>query len=67
MLSLNRGFSAPVKLVANQSADDLRFLAAHDTDPFNRWQAVQTLATSLLIDNVGGLARRPRTAPWTTA
>ena len=62
VLSLNRGFSAPVKIVANQSADDLRFLAAHDTDPFNRWQAVQTLATSLLIDNVAALraGRTPR-------
>ncbi|MGC4095624.1 MAG: aminopeptidase N C-terminal domain-containing protein [Nitrospira sp.] len=30
---------------ANLTADDLRFLAAHDSDPFNRWQALQTLAT----------------------
>ena len=51
-LSLNRGFSAPVKLVADLPADDLRFLAAHDSDPFNRWQAVQTLATRLLVVNV---------------
>jgi aminopeptidase N len=60
--SLNRGFSAPVKLVVNLSADELRFLAAHDRDPFNRWQAVQTLASRLLVDNVatlrtGGAAR----------
>jgi aminopeptidase N len=52
VLSLNRGFSAPIKVVANQSADDLRFLAAHDCDPFNRWQAVQTLATRELIGAV---------------
>jgi aminopeptidase N len=62
VLSLNRGFSAPIKLVANLSADNLRFLAAHDRDPFNRWQALQTLATRLLVDNVaakraGGAAR----------
>ena len=49
--SLNRGFSAPIKLAADLSADDLRFLAAHDADPFGRWQALQTLATSLLVDN----------------
>jgi aminopeptidase N len=49
--SLNRRFSAPIKLSANLSADDLRFLAAHDADPFNRWQALQTLATRLLVDN----------------
>jgi aminopeptidase N len=50
--SLNRGFSAPVKLALPIEAGDLRFLAAHDADPFNRWQAVQTLAMSLLIANV---------------
>ena len=53
--SLNRGFSAPIKLIANLSADELRFLAAHDADPFNRWQALQTLATRLLLDNVSSL------------
>ena len=53
--SLNRGFSAPIKLSTNLSADDLRFLAAHDTDPFNRWQALQTLATRLLVDNTAAL------------
>ncbi len=52
VVSLNRGFSAPVKLTANLRDGDLAFLAAHDTDPFNRWQAVQTLATTLLIENV---------------
>jgi aminopeptidase N len=55
VLSLNRGFSAPIKLVANLSADNLRFLAAHDGDTFNRWQALQTLATRLLVDNVASL------------
>jgi aminopeptidase N len=53
--SLNRGFSAPIRLVANLTADDLRFLAAHDNDPFNRWQAVQVLATRLLVDDVAAL------------
>jgi len=53
--SLNRGFAAPIKLSANISAEDLRFLAAHDRDPFNRWQAVQSLATALLVENVAAL------------
>jgi aminopeptidase N len=53
VLSINREFSAPVKLTTNLSADDLRRLAAHDSDAFNRWQAVQTLATRLLLKNVG--------------
>ena len=43
--SLNRGFAAPINLNANLDGEDLRFLAAHDSDPFNRWQAVNSLAT----------------------
>jgi aminopeptidase N len=53
--SINRGFSAPIKLAVPIEADDLRFLAAHDADPFNRWQAVQTLAMGLLKSNVAAL------------
>jgi aminopeptidase N len=49
--SLNRDFSAPIKLVANMSAADLGFLAAHDNDPFNRWEAVHTLATRILVNH----------------
>jgi aminopeptidase N len=52
VLSTNRNFSAPVKLTANLTPDDLRLLAARDSDPFNRWQAVQTLASTLLVGNV---------------
>ena len=55
VLSINRGFSAPIKLVSDLSGDDLAFLAAHDSDPFNRWQALQTTAMRLLIDNVAAL------------
>ncbi|HEY2532973.1 MAG TPA: aminopeptidase N [Xanthobacteraceae bacterium] len=56
--SLNRGFSAPIKLSLQIEPDELRFLAAHDADPFNRWQAVQTLAMALLTGNVDALRRR---------
>ncbi|MEN0088209.1 MAG: aminopeptidase N [Pseudomonadota bacterium] len=45
-LSLGRGFSAPVKFDFPQSLEDRLHLAAHDTDPFNRWQALQDVATS---------------------
>jgi aminopeptidase N len=55
VLSINRNFSAPIRLTADLSADDLRLIAAHDSDPFNRWQAVQTLATALLVGNVAQL------------
>ncbi|MET0278643.1 MAG: aminopeptidase N [Pseudorhodoplanes sp.] len=52
VLSINREFSAPVKITTNLDAEDLTRLAAHDRDPFNRWQALQTLATRLLVRNV---------------
>jgi aminopeptidase N len=55
VVSINRGFSAPIKLITDLSASDLAFLAAHDSDPFNRWQALQTISMRLLIDNVDAL------------
>ena len=58
--SLNRGFSAPIKLNLPIKPQQLRFLAAHDRDPFNRWQAVQTLAMSLLTANVTALREGKR-------
>jgi aminopeptidase N len=62
VLSLNRGFSAPIKVTSNVSAEDLKFLAAHDSDPFNRWQAVHSLANALLTENVAAsrAGRAPR-------
>jgi len=46
--SLFRGFSAPVKVSTNLTQDDLLFLARHDSDPFNRWDALQTASTTLI-------------------
>ena len=48
-LSLNRGFSAPVTLSVEQRREDQFFLARHDSDPFSRWQAYNTLLTEALI------------------
>jgi len=47
--SLLRGFSAPVRLSIDLAATDLAFLLRADTDPFNRWQAAQTLAMRALV------------------
>ena len=47
-LSINRNFSAPVVLEQKQSPEDQVFIAARDSDPFNRWQAVQNLAMASL-------------------
>jgi aminopeptidase N len=46
--SLFREFSAPVKLLG-QTPERLAFLAAHDTDLFNRWDALQQYATGVLL------------------
>ena len=48
--SLMRGFSAPVKLTSGLDIEDTLFLMAHDTDPFNRWQAGQTMAMRTLVE-----------------
>jgi aminopeptidase N len=58
--SVNRGFSAPVKLALPLDADELRFLAAHDSDPFNRWQALQSLAMTMLTAGVAALRQGGR-------
>ncbi len=47
-LSINRNFSAPVVLEQKQVPEDQVFIAAFDSDPFNRWQAIQNLALSSL-------------------
>jgi aminopeptidase N len=55
VVSINRGFSAPIKLVTDLNTKDLAFLAGYDSDPFNRWQALQTISTRLLINTVEAL------------
>jgi aminopeptidase N len=47
--SLARGFSAPIKLELERSHEELAFLMAHDSDPFNRWEAGQDLAKRVLL------------------
>ncbi len=42
--SILRGFSAPVILEYDYQDTQLLILLAHDTDPFNRWEAAQRLA-----------------------
>ncbi|HVZ46062.1 MAG TPA: aminopeptidase N [Ramlibacter sp.] len=58
--SLLRGFSAPVILEFDYTDEQLLALLAHDTDPFNRWEAAQRLATARALRFVGsvGLAAR---------
>ena len=55
--SLLRGFSAPVILDAPVSRADRLVLLAHDTDPFNRWEAGRSLMRETLLGMLlGGAA-----------
>jgi aminopeptidase N len=55
VVSLLRGFSAPVKLVMEQSQEELAFLLSHDTDMFNRWEAGQKLASQIIFDLIADI------------
>jgi aminopeptidase N len=54
VLSINRGFSAPVAIEFERPVEDLVFLAGHDDDPFARYEAMQSLVVRHLIAAVGG-------------
>lgn len=57
VLSLLRDFSAPVKVASKSGEVDeeaLAFLAARDTDGFNRWESGQKLYTSLIFQTMKG-------------
>ncbi|MFN3845383.1 MAG: aminopeptidase N [Paracoccaceae bacterium] len=46
--SILRGFSAPVVMERAVSSKERAFLLAHDTDPFNKWEAGRALAKDVL-------------------
>lgn len=50
VVSINRGFTSPVKIKIQHSNDELSFLFSHDSDEFNRWDAGQSLAINTLLD-----------------
>ncbi|EAR52616.1 aminopeptidase N [Oceanicola granulosus HTCC2516] len=52
--SVLRGFSAPVALDYPRSTETHAFLLAHDTDPFNRWEAGRSLARTVLAAEATG-------------
>ncbi len=53
--SLLRDFSAPVRLQYNYTDAQLAFLARHDSDAFNRWDAGQTLMLRVLLAAVAAV------------
>jgi aminopeptidase N len=52
VVSVARGFSAPVVVEARRSDAELAFLAAHDSDAFNRWDAAQEFATGTMLHQI---------------
>ncbi|TPQ24724.1 aminopeptidase N [Methylomonas koyamae] len=55
VVSLLRGFSAPVTLKMPRGLDELAFLLSHDSDTFNRWEAGQQLATQAIFDLIDSI------------
>ena len=45
-----RGFSAPIKVSSTLSMQDKIYLASCDTDPFNRWDSVQSLWLEYILN-----------------
>lgn len=54
LLSINRGFSAPVIVEAERKAGELERLAATDSDPFARYEALQDMMLRVLIAGASG-------------
>eukprot|EP00493_Phyllostaurus_siculus_P026388 UN26733 len=61
--SLLRDFSAPVKLDYPYTQDELAFLAAYDTDSFNRWEATQILGATAIKETYGADPKSPCLLP----
>jgi aminopeptidase N len=54
--SLLRDFSAPVILDYAYTPAQLALLLAHESDPFNAWEAGQRLASTLILDATAAIA-----------
>jgi len=54
--SLLRDFSAPVILTFDYSPEQLTLLLAHESDPFNAWEAGQRLASTLILEATAAIA-----------
>lgn len=54
VLSINRGFTAPVVIEREMDSEDLLLLAAHDDDSFARYEAMQELVVAHLVAAITG-------------
>src|SRR4051812_37682331 len=53
LLSLGRGFSAPVRFKTALERADRAILMGRDSDAFNRWEAGQILAAEIMLEVAG--------------
>jgi len=67
VVSINRGFTAPVIIEREIAFEDLGFLAAHDDDPFARYEAMQELSVRHLVSAASGELDETRRAAGKTA
>lgn len=51
-VSLNRDFSAPIKIRSPLDIKDYLFLMAHDSNEFNRWESAQEVAMQIMLSLV---------------
>ena len=52
IVSLNRCFSSPVKVESTVEDEELAFRMAHDSDPYNRWDAGQQLGLRSVLRGI---------------
>ena len=60
VLSVNRGYTAPVAIDREILDEELVFLASHDDDPFARYEALQELQTRHLVAVTTGALNNPQ-------
>jgi len=58
VVSLLRGFSAPVNVRMSRRLDEMAFLLRHDSDTFNRWEAGQQLAVQVIFGLIDDLQHK---------
>jgi aminopeptidase N len=65
--SLCRGFSAPVRVAFDYSAEQLALLLGHETEGFDRWNAAQELAGRAFDEILAGQREHPAVDAWLDA
>jgi aminopeptidase N len=65
--SLCRGFSAPVRVVFDYTAEQLALLLGHETEGFDRWNAAQELAGRAFDEILAGQREHPAVDAWLDA